>query len=247
MMQQHNDSILIGYDVRFGEIAKEFQWITEKYKSIQRVYSRYDHVWRSRFVQGGVLEQELRNTNFREPHPTVPRVIPMHLEYSEQYYLTWLWGNLGSMLCRYQVMPSIDTVVAFTLQDVSAYPDLICKEDMLQDIMQDSVLVHRAIEDEDNPLKIYTEQWRFAGYDIGDDTGYSPLFYDTDMIDELASIEKYNAWGTRNKEGLFDSLDDAVTECRLVNAYDHFDCPYFIWGVYLAVNPERLTLPVGLM
>jgi hypothetical protein len=62
------------------------------------------------------------------------------------------------------------------------------------------------------------------------------LQHPQDTCPEITDIEKYIPFSNRNEHGLFDDFENALYEARLANAYDSDDCPYYIWGVYIAKN-----------
>jgi len=230
----------IGFDIRIKGIRDNFLWVKEEHPFLQGLYVRDTEVWSSRFVDGWILQKDLQMNKYREPLQAENK-IAVYTEYSQQYYLVHLWENLGNMIFRYGTDYSKDIVVGFSVFEITVPPPLTCHDLSVASTLEGKRFSNVALKDEFNVIKRYPEQWHFAGYDVGDLYGFNPFFLDiADALLDVMQLEQYDPWKNRNAYALFEKLEDAVLECRLANAY-HDDCPYFVWGIYIAISPDRLT------
>ena len=245
---------LIGFDIRFDQCSSSFKNNFSEFSNIHQPRLRYNRIWQSRFYSTGMSAHDtLKASNFREPvgkafyetfmHNSLQRPekdsferIGIPFEYSWGINNLELWESLQNMLCRYKPQRGIDSVAAFTVVDIVGPHPIMCQDEDIVHSSKRHFLDPGPLLENKEMLNIHSGSWNLLGYDVGSHSGYSPLFDVHTILPELEEIEGYKAWENRNSYALFSRLEDALHECRLVNAYDNDDCPYFIWGVYEALN-----------
>jgi len=240
IMEWPDTELLIGYDIRKKEwnndVFEDFKAISK----INRYYSRFGGMWDSRFEYGGVLAQNIKKENYRKPE-TQSGLCPVYFEYCNEFFHMKMWDNLSNMMCRNKLDIN-DAIVAFSV----IFPSqeiIYCQGARLHELDDSKYLVAMGIPVANNFPLNYPEEWSVRGYDIGNILGKNPYMSSItyDEIRKIVKKENYQIWGNRNNFGLLDSLDTAIEECRIVNAYDEEHCPYFIWKVYEALFPNTTS------
>ncbi len=231
---------IIGFDIRY-ECETEYIWNVIKHDFPQVTSPRsYDnYAWPSRFR--AALQKDPPydpvKTNFRSPsrYDDAGKYI-VYGEMSETYYWYDLWTNLGDMLLYNPLNLDVDTVAAFTLVSFTGTA-IACKGDPFMFIEDLASTVSMMESFPKTPAKLHPDEWQFLGYETMWNGMSGGLF--------CQGIGFYNGLpikSHRNKYGLVESFDEILDECRIINEADPQHCPYFIFGVYEAIDVSKLSL-----
>lgn len=241
------DEFFAGYSISSKKISHYAQIVIDQYPHIKKIYSRWGEAWSSRFYNvHSTTYDMLKKLNFSEPQgqqvyelltgyhdDKYIEKIPVAGAYSVQFGGINLWENLYNMLARYNPEPSVDIIAGFTLIQTYGGNSVYWMDKELSTDM--NFKATKDIIEWANPSFTplsHRDEWNFWGFDVAQDSGYSHIFMLHDPIKELEEIEHYNPWVNRNMYGLFETVEEAIPECRFMNAYDEVHGPYYIWGVY---------------
>ena len=230
---------LIGFDIRYPVDAEDLvNKIATDYPQVTQARGYEPFIWPSHFRNPLTSEfpADPLKTNFREPnYPSPDGKFPVYDKYSESYYFTGLWENLGSMLCYYTPTEG-DSIAAFTLyqftdpviyaSDINFYDKVNIFESSFWQKMRE--FYKRQII----PDTLAKDQWAFRGYDVTN--GYSVIGYEKSFMESIGVV------GIRNKFGLLNSFEVAVAECAILNEKEPEHDAWLIFGIYEAIDIANL-------
>ncbi len=232
---------LLGFDIRHElEDIRPLDFLHNFDPNITKPRGYSTSAWPSRFrtpISTDYPADPLK-TNFREPiNTTSDGLFPVYPEYSENFDSIFLWENLGNMLLYYNPNPKQDAIAAFTAFEFDT-PEILaydmndgCEINIFKSTLWSVYISMTA--DMVTPNKLYKEQWRFLGYDVSN--GETIFEHDADFIKYVGDIAK------RNTYGLFEDMNDAIRTCIEYNKYDRNGFPAFIFGIYEAIDINKLS------
>ena len=227
---------IIGFDVRYA-IDDDFfiKRISTTLPDTKTPRSYDRNIWPSRFrdPEAADLPSDPRKTNFRERQIPAGDKMPVFTKYSERHFNIRLWENLGNMMLRYRPRRDIDQIAAFTIFHFDKRIANCRDEDIFSS--NDWKWFCTFYYDLIMPKIIKKNEWRFLGYETINDCGESVFSYKSETCSHILTRNKYNEFG------LLSEFEQSFNDCRDLNANDSCHCPFFIIGVYEAIDMARLS------